>query len=65
MFYYFRVFGVLINSSMVDFKFQITHIDFLKKGIRRGALILPLKKYCSWFNEQISEILREKTLMRI
>jgi hypothetical protein len=34
--------------------FQITHIDFLKKGIRRGALILPLKKYCSWFNEQIS-----------
>ena len=34
--------------------FQITHIDFLKKGIRRGALVLPLKKYCPWYNEQIS-----------
>ena len=34
--------------------FQVTHIDFLKKGIRRGALILPLKEYCPWYNEQIS-----------
>jgi len=34
--------------------FQITHIDFLKKGIRRGALVLPLKDYCPWYNDQIS-----------
>ena len=34
--------------------FQVTHIDFLEKGIRRGALVLPLKKYCPWYNDQIS-----------
>ena len=34
--------------------FQVTHIDFLKKGIRMGALVLPLKEYCPWYNEQIS-----------
>lgn len=34
--------------------FQITHINFLKKKIRRGALILPLKDYCTWYNDKIS-----------
>ena len=34
--------------------FQITHISFLKEGIRTGALILPLKDYCSWYNDKIS-----------
>ena len=34
--------------------FQITHISFLKEKILRGALILPLKDYCSWYNDKIS-----------
>ncbi len=34
--------------------FQITHVNFLQKKVRRGALILPLKKYCSWYNDEIS-----------
>lgn len=34
--------------------FQITHINFLRKKIRRGALILPLKDYCPWYNDKIS-----------
>ena len=34
--------------------FQITHVNFLRKKVRRGALVLPLKKYCSWYNDEIS-----------
>ena len=34
--------------------FQITHVNFLRKKIRRGALILPLKDYCLWYNDKIS-----------
>jgi hypothetical protein len=34
--------------------FQITHINFLKKKIRRGALVLTLKDYCPWYNDKIS-----------
>jgi hypothetical protein len=34
--------------------FQITHINFLRKKIRRGALTLPLKDYCPWYNDKIS-----------
>ena len=34
--------------------FSISHIDFLKKDIKKGVLILPLKKYCWWYNEKIS-----------
>ena len=45
---------IITNLRETQTIFQITHIDFLKQGIRRGALILPLKKYCSWYNEQIS-----------
>lgn len=34
--------------------FSISHIDFLKADIQNGALVLPLKKYCNWYNEKIS-----------
>ncbi|MFW9896328.1 MAG: hypothetical protein ACFFD7_11030 [Candidatus Thorarchaeota archaeon] len=44
---------IITNLTEEQTIFQITHIDFLKKGIRRGALVLPLKKYCPWYNEQI------------
>ena len=45
---------IITNLTEEQTVFQITHIDFLKKGIRRGALVLPLKEYCQWYNEQIS-----------
>ena len=34
--------------------FSISHIDFIKKDIKKGVLILPLKKYCWWYNQKIS-----------
>ena len=34
--------------------FSISHVDFLKAKIRTGILTLPMKKYCSWYNEKIS-----------
>lgn len=34
--------------------FQITHINFLRKKIRKGGLILRLKDYCKWYNDKIS-----------
>jgi hypothetical protein len=34
--------------------FQITHVNFLRKKVRRGALVLPLKDYCPWYNDEIS-----------
>ena len=34
--------------------FLISHVDFIKKDIKKGALILPLKKYCNWYNQKIS-----------
>lgn len=48
-------YGELItNLREKETIFQITHIDFLKKGVRKGFLILPLKEYCPWYNDQIS-----------
>ena len=34
--------------------FSISHIDFLKAKLRKGVLTLPMKKYCTWYNEKIS-----------
>jgi len=45
---------IITNLREEQTIFQITHIDFLKRGIRRGAIVLPLKEYCPWYNEQIS-----------
>ena len=45
---------LITNLTEKETVFQITHIDFLKKGVRKGYLILPLKEYCPWYNDQIS-----------
>jgi hypothetical protein len=34
--------------------FQITHVNFLRKKIRKGGLVLHLKDYCPWYNDKIS-----------
>lgn len=50
-----KKYGELItNLTEKETIFQITHIDFLKKGVRKGFFILPLKEYCPWYNDQIS-----------
>lgn len=47
--------GDIITELLADETiFQITHINFLKKRIRRGSLTLPLKDYCPWYNDKIS-----------
>jgi len=34
--------------------YRITQPHLLKFGLRKGALVMPLKKYCPWYNDQIS-----------
>lgn len=50
-----KKYGEQLTALMSDQTvFRITHIKFLRKGIRKGALVLPLKKYCTWYNDEIS-----------
>ncbi|MHA1327368.1 MAG: hypothetical protein ACTSRH_08605 [Promethearchaeota archaeon] len=45
---------VITNLLPEQTIFQITHVDFLRRGIRRGALVMKLKDFCSWYNDRIS-----------
>ena len=45
---------IVTNLREEQTLFQITHIDFLKAGIRRGILELHLDDYCPWYNKKIS-----------
>ena len=45
---------IMTNLMPEQTLFQITHIDFLQAGIRRGILEMHLDDYCPWFNKKIS-----------